>query len=82
MMLLEQMFLNGQLCDFIDGFTRIRNDEINEKTQWEFYLHRVFDKSFSDFVSENEFANMPETAGNLEETFNHSFDMLENFIPE
>ena len=82
MMLLEQMFQNGQLCDFIDGFIKIRNDEINEKTQWEFYLHRVFDKSFSYFVAENEFAIMLETVRNLEETFNHAFDILENFIPE
>lgn len=51
--LLQQMLQTGQLCDFIEELIQIMNEEVNEKTMWEYYLHRVFDKSFAEFMALN-----------------------------
>lgn len=73
----------GQFDDFISGFIRIRNDELNEQSAWEFYLHRVFDKSFSEFMDDIKFSTNPEVSqSNIETTIKDNFEMMENFHPE
>jgi hypothetical protein len=50
MALLDRMIATKRLTNFIHEFLRIRNDELEEKSMWEFWLHRVHDMSFNDFV--------------------------------
>jgi len=38
------------MCEFVDEIIRMHNEENKEKTLWDVWLHRVFDKSFNDFV--------------------------------
>lgn len=60
----------------------MHNQETAEKTMWEFYLHRVFDMSFKDFMDslptgkEQQF-----TESDLAETIANSVDMLNGFNP-
>ena len=83
MMLTQQMLQAGRFVEFIDELIKIRNEEINDKAMWEYYLHRIYDKSFSDFKFESERLSAPEaTESDLEATVKHSFDMMKNFIPE
>lgn len=83
MMLLDQMLQVGQFNEFIIEFIRIRNEERDEQTAWEFYLHRVFDKSFNEFMAETATTPEPEvTESNIEATVKHSYEMMENFHPE
>ena len=42
----------GQLVEFIDEMMQIRYEELQEKTMWEYYLHRVYDMSFEEFVQQ------------------------------
>lgn len=40
----------GQLNEFISEVVNLYNEEYKEKTLWEMWLHRVYDKSFAEFV--------------------------------
>ena len=60
------------------------NEEVKEEAHWEFYLHKVFDKSFADYLKEVEEPKMPETADmkQVETTVKNSMNILENFNME
>ena len=75
MMLLQQVLDTREFAEFVTELLTIKNEE----NMWEFYLHRVFDKSFEDFLADNRVVEVPET--NLEATVKHSFEMLNNFQP-
>ena len=60
--LLQQMFETGQLFDFIGEFIQIRNEELQEKTAWEYYLHTVCrEMSFEEFRRRSQQPAEPET---------------------
>lgn len=80
MMLLNQMLRAGKMCEFIVEI----NDITAEEKHWDFYLHKVFDKSFADYLKEVEEPKMPETADmkQVETTVKNSMNILENFNME
>lgn len=83
MNLLQQMLAVGQFSEFISEVIRIRNNEEDEKYMWEYYLHRVFDKSFKEFMNDAKTVPDPEASkGELETTIRDNFEMMENFHPE
>lgn len=49
MVLINQMIKTGRLYEFITELVNIRNEELDEKTAWEFWLHKDFERSFADF---------------------------------
>lgn len=74
------VFLDGMInslrfLEFVDEFQKIEN----EKTQWDFYLHKVFTKSFDDFKSE--IVNKEVTKEQIETTVQDSKTILMNFVP-
>lgn len=57
-------------------------DYSNDDKMWEFYLHKVYEKSFDEFKNET-FAQPQEmTANDFETTVKKSKSMLQGFIPE
>lgn len=64
MPLLNQLLQAGQFSSGIDELIAICNEELEEKTAWEFYLHRVFDQSFEEF---REQARPPQESQNLQQ---------------
>lgn len=81
--LLEGMISTGRLCEFVEEFIKTHNEEEEHKATWEFWLHKVFDKSWEEF---RESLNTTETTENaappqaeMEETIRASFAMLEGF---
>lgn len=52
--LMDGMIRAGKLCEFVEGLVKRYNDEQREKVIWEVWLHRVFDKSYPEFVEELE----------------------------
>lgn len=52
MVLLNQMIKTGRLYEFIGKVISIRNAEQEEKVMWEFWLHKDFERSYSDFLAE------------------------------
>lgn len=60
--LLQQMFETGQLHDFIEELVQIRNEELQEKNAWEYYLHTVCrEMSFEEFMRRSQRPAEPET---------------------
>ena len=76
--LLQQMVEIGQLAEFINELVQIRNEELQEKTMWEYYLHRVYDMSFDEFMQQTKEPEAPETMGKdrMVEIVKDSLDIL------
>ncbi len=77
-MLLDQMLQAGRMCEFIVEVNDITADE----KHWDFYLHKVFDKSFADYLKEAQKPAEPETADmkQVETTVKNSMNILDTFI--
>ena len=54
MVILDKMILTRRLYEFVQEFVRIRNEELEDQTRWEYWLHKVFDLSFADFLARAE----------------------------
>lgn len=74
---IDTMLLNGMFCDSIDEIMRSEND----KKTWEFYLHKVFDKSFDEFLRSVETQTNKPSDEQLETTVKNSVNILNGFIP-
>lgn len=76
--LLQQMLQAGQLEEFIGELVQIRNEELQERTMWEYYLHRVYDMSFDEFMKQTKEPEAPETIGKdrMTEIVKDSLDIL------
>lgn len=77
------MLQMGRLNDFVLEAVRLHNEEKKEEILWNVWLHRVFDKSYSDFVSAAngtpaQELSQDEIAGIVNETKS----MLAHFSPE
>lgn len=82
MELVGGMIRTKRLLEFVQTLIQTHNEDIREKTLWEFYLHRVFDESYQDFKNSlPEEAYIPSEA-ELAETISRSADMLRDFAPE
>ena len=85
MMLLEQMLQTGRLAEFIDEIGQIMWQEKADKQRWDFWLHRVFDMTFDEYVQLCEDSmrqNESSEKNDIEATVKHSYEMIENFHPE
>ena len=70
----------GRLSEFVDEIISIRNEELNEKTAWEYYLHRVYDRSFEEFYRSSKSKEPTEADLNeIETTIKKSQEILKSF---
>ena len=84
MVLLDQMIKTGRLYEFIGAVIRIRNEEQEEKVMWEFWLHKDFERSFSEFCNATQDnTTKPKTASKKElvEIVKHSMEIT-SFVPQ
>ena len=88
MPLLGQMVKAKRLTEFVNEFIKIRNEELEGQTQWEFWLHKVFDMTYQEFLSK-----IDRTSGStakeeapskneLETIVKESWGTLNSFCPE
>ena len=79
--LLDNLILISSASSFIDDLINHINKEKEEQIQWEFFLHKVFDKSWKEF---NDEVNQPinDEKIDLGATVKKSRNMLNNFTPE
>lgn len=79
--LIDNLILTSSSSSFIDDFLNITKDEKEEQIRWEFFLHKVFDKSWKEF---NDEVNQPiiDKEIDLGATVKKSRNMLNNFTPE
>lgn len=79
--LLDNFIAMGSLSDFIDDFFKFINEEQQEDTKWQFFLHKVFNKSWKEFCEEIESVDKAKEI-DLGATIKKSYNMLNNFAPE
>ena len=69
--------------EFVKELVNIHNEEMEDKTLWDIWLHRIFDKGYDEFkksLSENtEAAPTPEE---LKSTVMESKNILAGFVPD
>ena len=75
--LLDGLILTNSLNNYVDDFFGF----INEGREWEFFLHKVYDKSWSEFSKEIEQSENQKPI-DLGATLVKSKNMLNNFTPE
>ena len=74
------MISTGRFFEFVQEFAKIHNEEQEDKTIWEYWLHKVFDKSLAEFKEALKTDNSAApTQKELEETVLASFEMLDGF---
>lgn len=81
MTLLNEVIAAGQLSEFVDLIIKKREEE----RDWEYYLHKVFDKSFNDFmddVDREAHDSLARQTFDIETTLQDSMDLVMNFSPE
>ena len=81
--LLDNLILTSSSYAFINDLLKFINEEKEEQIRWEFFLHKVFDKSWKEFCDEliaQESINDEKI--DLGATVKKSKNMLNNFTPE
>ncbi len=82
-LLLDEMIASGRMLEFVDKLIKMQNDEQESDTLWEFYLHRVFDKSYEAFLRDSgKVKPPPEVKIDFEATIKQSENILTGFVPE
>lgn len=77
------MLQMGRLNDFVLEAVRLHNEEQKEEILWNVWLHRVFDKSYSDFVSAANGTSAQELSQDeIARIVNETKSMLAHFSPE
>ena len=82
MILLDKMILTRRFNEFVTEFVKLHNEEVEDSTAWDFWLHRIFDMDFKDFKAALNGEQAPgeaPSAAELESTVRDSMIMLQDF---
>ena len=77
--LLDGYIQTGRFCEFIAAFYMHKNED----DRWEYFLHKVWDKSYTDFCDTLQGSQdlHPMSDADIEATVQKSMDILGNFNP-
>lgn len=82
MVLLDKMIQGQRFHEFVCEFVSIQNEELEDQTKWEFWLHKVFDQTFREFLdginNTNSQTKRPSNE-DLETTVKESMEILNGF---
>lgn len=77
--LVDGYIQTSRFCEFIHSFIKQKTED----DRWEFFLHKVWDKTYPEFCealkNSQELQTMSE--GDIETTIQKSMDILNNFCP-
>lgn len=81
---MDGMIQTRQFSEFVDKVLEAEFRDKEERLDWEFYLHKIFEGSFKDFKEEMETSkkNREMTKAAIETAVQHSNDILRSFNPE
>lgn len=86
-LILDQMIEAGRFSEFINELYKIQNEETDNKTIWEYYLHHsLLTMGFDEFkrtmgVGSHNPVEVKKKA-NVETTIAESYNMINGFVPE
>lgn len=80
---IDGMIQTGRLPEFVDSLIDTTNKEKEEQANWEFFLHKVFEGSYSDFVEELKInkENQSLTTDDIRAIVNSSLNIMNTFNP-
>lgn len=83
LVILDKMILTRRFSEFVNQFVTIRNEELEDQTKWEYWLHRVFDLSFSEFLEKAQERKVETTMTKAEamNTVKESWGIVNGFNP-
>jgi hypothetical protein len=81
MIILDRMIRAGRFTEFVREVLKIRNEEMLDKARWEFWLHRVFDMSFDQYIAKLDGTETEEVLPDevLKETVKDSMGIINSF---
>lgn len=81
---LDQVIASGSFVEFVAAFLHKVYEDADNKATWEYFLHRVYDKSFLEFKEDLKIdaEHRCMTENDKEAAVKHSIRILENFSPE
>lgn len=82
MIILDKMIRVGRFTEFVQEVMKIRNREMIEKARWEYWLHRVFDMSFDEYLARVDGTEEVLSEEVMEETIRDSMGIINDFCPE
>ena len=80
---MDGMIQTGRFYDFVRQFLETDYKEREEQTSWEYFLHKIWEGSFTDFKAamENDKKNQQMSERTMETTIKDSMNILKNFNP-
>lgn len=84
MVLLDQMVMTGRLEEYVNELIHLHNEEKEDQSLWEIWLHRIFDKNFAEFknsLSGNNVTAAP-TPEEMKSIAMDSRSILAGFVPD
>ena len=82
MIILDRMIRSGRFTEFVREIMKIRNQEMLDKARWEYWLHRIFDMSFSEYISKLDGTEEVLSEEVMEATVRDSMGIINDFCPE
>lgn len=78
--LVDGYIQTGRFCEFIGAFFAQKHED----DRWEFFLHKVWDKSYKEFCEEMQTTQdlQAMSSATIEATVKKSMNILGNFNPE
>lgn len=83
MELLDNMLMTGQLYRFVSEIVKTVNEELEEKALWEFWLHKDWERSWTEF--RKALNDKPHAAPTQQDTLdivNESMNIMASFRPD
>ena len=83
MLILDKMIRAGRFTEFVREVLKIRNEEMLDKARWEFWLHRIFDMPFDQYIAKLDGTETDEVLPDevLEATVKDSMGIINSFCP-
>jgi hypothetical protein len=84
MVLLNQMIRTRRFEEYVLELVQMHNEEMEDKTLWDIWLHRIFDKGFDEFKKSLS-STKKEAAPTQEEVKSIAMDsrnILAGFVPD
>ena len=82
MIILDKMIRAGRFTEFVQEVMRIRNKEMLDKARWEFWLHKVIDMSFDEYLAKVDGTEEVLSKEVMEATIKDSMGIINDFCPE
>ena len=79
----DGMIATGRFCEFVVDFLKTEKGEKENRLDWEFFLHKVWEGSFKEFKEDIETnkQNLAMSDQAMETTIKESMRILKSFTP-